>query len=288
MNHYFNTSGAQVALIQTFTLIFLLFSSLFISVAIEKKLNVSENITKIITVITVLAIMLFVFGGSRLIRDHFNYGNIKKLYIVNTKAGPRLAVLFSREEHRRFGIFHTPRIATYDLNQGTLIGSIWPSNKNPADHYLIYGPFGQKAWGYSYRPGIVLLDLATPKVLAGRKEILARNPQLGGSYKKVFSDYLYDPVTHSIQVMNPKGQYFRINPDLKAIRINTYAARRNPRGWAINLRHLSDKDKNEKVIATLSKDKEKWVFVSRGGYTLATIRKDAVTGKILGRIDYLK
>lgn len=288
MNHYFNTNLTQIALTQLFTLLFLIFSSLFVSVAVEKKLKVSETISKIITVITVISIMLFVFGGSKLVRNHYNYGEIKKMYVVNTKKGPRLTVLFSREEHKRFGTFHTPRLATYDLYKGTFLSSAWPSNKNHADHYLIYGPFGQKAWGYSYRPGIVLLDLATPKVLAGRKEIITRNPQLGGDFKKVFSDYLYDSATHSIQVMNPKGLYFRITPELKAIRINTYATRRRPRGWRINLRHLSAQDKKEKVIATLTRGKEKWVFVSLGGFTLAAIRKDAVTGKILGRIDYLK
>jgi hypothetical protein len=115
------------------------------------------------------------------------------------------------------------RLITYDLKSGETLGkadlTFWTFYRD----YEIFGPFDAKAWGYSRKNGIALLDMATPKIIANQKKILELNPQLGGMIQPFYGDYFYDPISHGMQVKSRSGEYFRINSDLTITPLKEFA-----------------------------------------------------------------
>jgi len=305
-----------------------------------------NNIQKILAVIFIISL---IFSGLYI--RHATRDKVKELYVFDQKGNPRLTVWL------------TTKLKTFDLETGKLIGELGLVWGRSARNYKIFGPFGNKAWGYVKKTGLVLLDMTKPSLIANEKDILKKNPQLGKVFRLIRGDYIYDPVTHGIQVIGQDGGYFRINSDLNTTPLKRFAyhyipkaeywtfdqdrnsagkilRRRgaprlnskkavllgpaiikelnkkavannkvwvlhystmfgpydlfisylNANGQELNKINLSKllKDNKPKPIATLTRKNEILVFVTKSGYTLTALRTDPATGKLKGRIDYIK
>jgi hypothetical protein len=299
---------------------------------------------------------LVVFGLSACLGWVLYYqlsdGAVKELYILNS----------------RITVWLDLRLKTFDLKSGKFMGQAdllkW---RKPSRDYQIFGPVDNKAWGYSRENGLALLDMVKPERLADEKDILEKNPQLGETFSPRPGDYVYDPITYSIQVIAQDGSLFRVDSNLVAApvrnftshspgrkktgkhwtfdqarqsagetvreigapssnskktvlllpefihELNQKAAAKSNKVWVlhfsalygdqepllsymdsqgreinrINLHKLFN-DKKTKPVATLVQGNETLVFITKRGFTLTALRTDSITGKILGRIEYIK
>lgn len=150
---------------------------------------------------------------------------VKELYILNQNNQPRLTVWL------------TTKLKTFDLKTGQSIGQLNLVWGYGARNYQIFGPFGNKAWGYVKKTGLVLIDMTKPSLIATEKDILRKNPKLGKVFRLNYGDYIYDPVAHGIQVIAQDGRYFRINPNLTTTHLKRFAYHYIPKHeyWTFDL-----------------------------------------------------
>ena len=150
-------------------------------------------------------------AGKFNINDYLNDGKITYIFFPNQNNEKRLIVWSTRSD------CHI--LKSYNLNNGKLYGKEKLLRQYFIYDYRIYGPFGNKAWGYSKKSGVQLLDLYHPKILFTNKEILDRNPQLGSkiSIYKGYNYSPYEPISYGLYVINTKAEIYRINPDLNAV-----------------------------------------------------------------------
>jgi hypothetical protein len=363
MNYFLNTWGLLEFILQVAAITFLIWLFLFFFMRLEEKFKLPDWFRTISVVLSIALGIGIGFLGVFLFRYYFADGEIRQLYLVNPNGSPRLTVLLVREESGKVSTWYNPKLKTFDLETGKFIGRKLLYYRSYSDDYDIYGPVGKIAWGISSKTGIQLLDMSKPAVIGNQKEILAKNPQLGGSFELIYGD-IYDPSTNGIQVVTRNGNYYRINPDLSATRIKdiymssynrqtywhsepvpgrdaetlhyrsaspgpeskptifispqlvremNWKARGKDKTWVvhystyigdydtllsyidkngrelnrINLRKMF-KNKYVKVLATLTRENDMFVFISVRGYTLSALRTDLNTGKILERINYLR
>ena len=251
MNFFFLANYFTIFIAQVIIILFVVFALLLLTLKYKHALNFPQPIKDWLPLIEVLLSFLIMLTLSSLFYYHFTDGIVKELYIINSNGKTRLTVWLKRQYH--FGhtsLVRSTRLKSYDLQSGENIGkadlTFWTYYRD----YEIFEPFGAKAWAYSKRTGIALLDMAAPKIIADHKKILKLNPQLGGMVQPFYGDYFYDPVSHGMQVKSRYGQYFRINPDLTATALKEFAINYIPKYdyWSLDyskegegktLRHVS-------------------------------------------------
>lgn len=274
--------------IPIFVLYFILYAALFFALLskIIGYLNRFAGRSKIVP----LFIFLFLLGGMALcifsyyaINAQFNDGRINQLYINDDP--PRLAVWFTRTDSIELANYYAHRLKTFDLEKGTLLGRLDLAKWEGINDFELFGPFDGKAWGYSKKTGVRLLDLFQAKVLFSQEEILKRHPELA----KPLKAYAFDPQTNMLYMVAANGKFYGIYPDLKVLPLRVDVAVLYPKAAEKNSNPLDLKillKKDQEVLATLTRDDEALVFISTAGYTLSATRIDPKTGKILGKINY--
>ena len=103
------------------------------------------------------------------------------------------------------------RLASFDLNTGVPVGSTTLVGKWYNSEYRLFRSAGRRAWGFSGKAGLQLLDLASPAVIAGERKILARNPELGGQIRLYGGSDVYDCQTNTIYVTAGDARIYGIN-----------------------------------------------------------------------------
>jgi hypothetical protein len=112
------------------------------------------------------------------------------------------------------------RLKAYDLKSGEVLGSVQFFNRHYNHDYQMFPIFDNKAWGYSDKTGLQLLDLAKPAIIADQEEIFRLNPQLGEKISFNFYGEEYDPLTNGLHVLAEDGRVYRIDTDLKAAAVD--------------------------------------------------------------------
>jgi hypothetical protein len=259
----------------------LTFSSYLTRLSFKLKIN----FLKILAFLVLFGGILLCFFLHYAINAQLNDGEINQLYIINDDR-PRLAVWFNRTDGLELADYYSHRLKTFDLEKGTLVGRLDLGKWENINDYELFGPFDGKAWGYSSKSGVRLIDLFQAKVLFNQEEIIKRNPELVRPLKA----YAFDPLTRRLHVVTAKGKYYGIYPDLNVepIRVDTpifYPETPEKKSNTINLKNILIK-KDQTVLATLTRDDEVLVFTTESGYRLFALRVEPNTGKILGKIKY--
>ena len=259
MNFFLNNNGILLVryicpVLTTFIIIGIYIP---ITILINKRFNISPILWGILSGIFLIgSILLFVYLYFK-ISTYFNDGEIVDVFILNKNNEKRLSVWFKAVDvpgaHE-----YSYRLKTFEINTGILTG--WENlASGNVYNYIIYGPFDNKAWGYSNKSGVQLLDLYQPKILKTNMDILKQNPKLGTEiriYEEKYPVPVYDPIMHGLFVVNDHGEIFRITPDVKAESVNYYIK----------------KQKNY-----YSKSSKKWVFkANKDIFTQSKIHRDDV------------
>jgi len=178
----------------------------------------------------ILAMSLGLMCASPCPSNDTHNGKIREIMIFNEDRVPRLTLWFERNRSIGRGMVCEQWLKSYDLqNGGKRLGSVILVN---GSDYRFYKSDSHIAWGHSHKTGIHLLDLAKPAVLAGEREFLKRNPQLGSRIKR-YPENAYDPETNSFHVVAEDGQAYRMDVDLKASVLDQDPPRLSPKesGW---------------------------------------------------------
>ena len=221
MNYFLNNYSFISHLFTAIIFAILVFPISFrLNIWVEDHFNVSEKWETPVTFIFIIAsVLLYIFLLGNSI-DYLNDGEIKYVFIQEKGNKTRLVIWFTRvDTPAGISTAYSHRLKSYNINNGKQVGRQNLLRRSWINDYSIYGPFGNKAWGYSQKSGVQLLDLYKPKILYTNKEILARNPQLSTKINIYVGSYysVYEPGSHGIYVVNATGNIYRITPDLQAV-----------------------------------------------------------------------
>ncbi len=165
----------------------------------------------LLVVVLVADCLIYSLGFFKAL-DRIDNGAIKQVFCLTDGRQAKLAVWFSRDEWLREQIC---TLRSFDLESGRHLGRVQLIKWYWRRDYRIWGPFdGGKAWGYSFKRGLNLIDLGRARILADEKAILERNPQLGGAL--ALTRHPFDRATSTMAVVGNQGRIFFIGPDLKA------------------------------------------------------------------------
>ena len=221
MNYFLNNYRYIVYLFTAIIFALLVFPiSFIINIWVEDHFKVSEKWETPITFIFIIgSVLLYIYLMANSV-DFLNDSEISYVFIQEKDNETRLVAWFTRVDHPAgISTAYSHRLKSYNINNGRQVGRQNLLRRSWINDYSIYGPFDNKAWGYSHKSGVQLLDLYEPKILYTNKEILARNPQLGAKINIYEGSYysVYEPGSHGIYVVSANGKIYRITPDLKAV-----------------------------------------------------------------------
>ena len=224
---------------------------------ISKRFNINPVLWGVLSgvfLIGNISFFVYLFFNATI---YFTDGEIVDVFIYNENNDKRLSIFFKAVDIPKTHEFGY-RLKTYEINTGNLTGKENLVKGNVYD-FRIYAPFNNKAWAYSKKSGVLLLDLYQPKILKTNMDILKQNPELGTEiriYEEKYPVPAYDPVTHGLFIVNDQGSIFRITPDIKAESVN-YSIKKKKRYY--------------------SRSSKKWVFkTNKDIFTQSKIHREDV------------
>lgn len=228
----------------------------------------------------VISFFLFLCYGP----DYLNDGRIEHIYLVEKNNHKRLVVWFTRKDTPAGMTWvYSHRIKSFDLDTGGQRGRLTLSRRYWPNDYRIFGPFDHFAWGYTHQNGMVYLDLFEADAVADEKDILKRNPELGGEVHLVTGKGArrFDPVTFGLYVYTANGDIYRINPDLKATNVRSIdtSKERHVKETCAACRHdaqFIDIEKAKTGWVKSARDDAILRFTDKGGRTLNVINLHAM------------
>lgn len=281
MNYFLNNLGWTLFFARIFVLVVLLISFTFIMSGLLERIRLPEGWRNGILFISIMALLYAALFGIGNILHRLIDGRVKTLQVTEHNGKLALKVGLLRRNSRRVMSYTTYKIKTYDLKNGELLKLEDLGEQRGKEEYQIIGYYGEnpvkKDWYYNWAKGsegkhysfrdVKVPVSARPAYLLKPEVVRELNPKAKGRKKAwvQHSTTLYGPQTYLVTYIDQYGQ------ELNKIDLNKMF-----------------KDKKTKAIATLSNDDEILLFISRNGFDLTALRTDPGTGKILGRIEYLK
>lgn len=141
----------------------------------------------------------------------YDRGFLRKFYIYAHDDTYYLTTL-NNVQHLRYG--HKQYLETFEMATGKPIGLKKVASVENELNYEIYWSGGERAWAYTEKIGLQLLDLPTPKILATQKDIIESNPDLGGTLHLNSEGDVYDPLNHRMIIESTFGKLYTLNYDL--------------------------------------------------------------------------
>jgi len=282
MNYFLNTWGGPLFFVRISLLFVLLMGIALLVSHLLKRLGLSESWSNGILFVTVLATLWGILFGAKAIMNQLIDGRVKMLYIIEHNGQPALKIGLVRKNSRRVIIYLTYKFKTYDLKTGKFLKLDDLGEQSSIDgDYAIFGSYGEnpiaKDWIYNWarnsegknarRRNTKRPTSAKPAYLLKPELIRELNPKAQEKNKTWLQHHstLFGPFTYLVTYVDQYGQ--KLNQ--------------------LDLNEMF-KDKKTKAIATLSNPDEVLLFITRNDFTLTALRTDPQTGKIIGRIDYLK
>lgn len=141
------------------------------------------------------------------------------MFVLPIQSESKLAVWCTRIYGKRSGADYEQYIRTFDLMTGRHLGSVRIDPRYRSDDYRLYWPGGDKAWGYRKGPGVMLIDLTAPHIIADNARIVKHNQVLasGFSLKRYINAYHRDRT--GLYVQDADGRTYRLGEDLSAERV---------------------------------------------------------------------
>ena len=220
MNYFLNNYYVIVYFLSAIIFAILIIIICFSLICFANHFSLSKKWLAVIIFVSVFGSMLLYGYLLVNVPDYLNDGKIRYVFFQEQNNETRLVTWFTRiDRPAGMSTVYSHRLKSYDLNNGKQLGRENLLRRYYTNDYKIYGPFGNKAWGYSKKSGVQLLDFYKPKILFNNEDILQKNPQLG-SLIRIYDAYnypVYDPVSHGLYVVNATGNIYRITPDLQAV-----------------------------------------------------------------------
>ncbi len=161
-------------------------------------------------------VMLFVsiLGVGRLV-DTLFHGYLNQIFIVRANGKTYLTAHTIIRHRHRVGSDYVHRLESFDLESGMQLGRLFLGKVDVDDTYRFYWAGGKKAWGFSRKTGLMLLDLTQLAVLATEADIIQRNADLALDEKLRLARDGFNPRTQEISIYSG-GRLYSLNHDLKA------------------------------------------------------------------------
>lgn len=192
---------------------------LVVNIWLARSFKWPPSVSKALLLATFFIGLAGILFGSSLLKAGRDMGGIRKIFVLPTTESPKLAVWCTRIYGKRVGSDYEQYIRIFDLMSGTHLKSLKVDPKYPSDDYRLYWPGGDKAWGYRKGPGIMLIDLTVPKIIADSARILKSNPALGrGFIPKTFIGGV-DADQGGLYVTSANGGIYKLKEDLSAAKV---------------------------------------------------------------------
>lgn len=191
---------------------------------LSKRLKLPAGVSKAVLIASFFAGLAGILFGGSLLKAAHDMGGVRRLFILPTRSGSGLAVWCTRIYGKRSGADYEHYIRTFDLMTGKHLGSIRIDPRYLSDEYRLYWPGGDRAWGYRKGPGVTLIDLAVPQIIADNARIVKQNPALGPGF--TFKAYIDspDPGRTGLYVKSADGRLYKLNEDLSTFGVSDLPA----------------------------------------------------------------
>jgi hypothetical protein len=215
INYFINMNNGSMFLIRLLFLLFCLGISFAIAMWAGKQYRLSDSVSKLLFYLCLFLGAALAFSCMAKFTSYYDRGGIQDIHIVPEQGGPYLTVWSTRVHSKRVGADYDQLLMTYNLKTGKLMGRLEMIHKHYASEYNLYWSHGDKAWGYSSKEGIQLLDMKTPKLIAGMSDLVRKNPDLKGLTLTV-SDTVFSPSLNSVYGKAVNGQLYQLKDNMSA------------------------------------------------------------------------
>lgn len=227
MTYLINMHGGAIFFITMGAIAAFLVVCFVLNVWLTRKLKLSPGVSKAVGLATFFAGFAGILWGHSLLNATHDMGGVRKMFVLPTQSESRLAVWCTRIYGKRLGADYEQYIRTFDLMTGRHLGSVRIDAKYRSDDYQLYWPGGNKAWGYRKGPGVMLVDLTAPQIIADNARIVKQNRVLdsGFTLKRYIDAYHRDRT--GLYVQSADGRIYQLGEDLSAERVTDLPAEVN-------------------------------------------------------------
>ncbi|MBN2058409.1 MAG: CvpA family protein [Candidatus Saganbacteria bacterium] len=267
--------------LRVFILFVLLMIATFTISNLLERTHLAESWRKGILFVTVFALIFIILYGIGNILHRLIDGRVKILQVIEYNGKPALKVGLERNNSRRVISYKTYKLKTYDLRTGKLLQLEDLGEQPGKEPWQILGYYSKNPvkndWFYNWvrnseGKNIRFRDVkrpasAKPAYLLNPSVVRELDPKARGR-KKVWVQHtstLYGPHTYLVTYVDQYGHELN--------KLDLYGM---------------FGDKKTEAIASLSNNNEVLLFISRDGLDLTALKIDPGTGRVLGRIEYLK
>ena len=212
MNYFIQTHQLVVHYLSIFLSAIVAFFVAGVVMKLDKKDRIPSSLYVLLLFGTGILSLIFI---NNLVSNYI-HGFLREFYIYPHKGSYYLTTLNDMQysRGRGAGLAYTQYLETYELATAKFIGTKKMDDLKAETHFRLYWNGGDRAWAFSPRKGLRLVELPTLKILATQQEILEMNPDLHGTLRLNPDGSVYDPLHNAMILQSAKGKLLVLDDQL--------------------------------------------------------------------------